>query len=77
VELEVHSNKLNRGQQVQICLSQLCPTQDPVYVSAAVKLSYVVTSPYFDNLDFDTFDAGGPQCQFITSVTIAVGVRTL
>jgi len=24
--------------------------------------------PYFDNLKFDIFDAGGPQCHFITSV---------
>jgi len=26
------------------------------------------TCPYFDNLKFDTFDADGPQCHFITSV---------
>jgi len=32
------------------------------------------TCPYFDNLEFDLFDAGGPQCHFITSVTIAVTV---
>jgi len=30
------------------------------------------TCPYFDNFEFDIFDAGGPQCHFITSVTIAV-----
>jgi len=38
-----------------------------------VKVSYILTtSPYFDNLEFDIFDTGGPQCQFIKSVTIAV-----
>jgi len=35
------------------------------------------TSPYFDNLLFDIFVAGGPQCHFITSVVIAVRIRTL
>jgi len=37
----------------------------------------LTTSPYFDNLEFDVFDAGGPQCHFITTVTITVGIRTL
>jgi len=37
----------------------------------------LTTCPYFDNLEFDIFDAGGPQCYFITSVTIAVWIRTL
>jgi len=32
---------------------------------------------YFDNLELDIFHAGGPQCHFITSVTIAVMFRTL
>jgi len=30
------------------------------------------TCPYVDNLEFDIFHAGGLQCYFITSVTIAV-----
>jgi len=76
---EAHSNKLIRTQQVQICLSQLCPAAaqskvlcGPVQVSAAVKVSYILTtSPYFDNLEFDIFDAGSTQCQFITCVTMA------
>jgi len=34
----------------------------------------LTTSPYFDNLEFDIFVAGGPQCHFITSVTIAVRI---
>jgi len=33
--------------------------------------------PYFNNLDFHVFDAGGPQCHFIASVTIMVRIRTL
>jgi len=35
------------------------------------------TCPYFDSLEFDIFDTGGPQRDFITSVTIAVRIRTL
>ena len=43
-----------------------------------VKVSYILTTcPYFDNLEFDIIFAGGPQCHFITSVTIAVRMRTL
>jgi len=43
-----------------------------------VKVSYVLTtSPYFDNLELDIFDAGDLQCNFITSVTIAVRIPTL
>jgi len=37
----------------------------------------LTTSPYFDNLEFNIFDAGSPECYFIMSVTIAVGIRTL
>jgi len=37
----------------------------------------LTTSPYFDTFGFEIFDAGGPQCLFITSVTIAVRIRTL
>jgi len=33
--------------------------------------------PCFDNLEFEIFDAGGHQCHFITSVIIAVKIRTL
>ena len=28
----------------------------------------LTTCPYFDNLKFDIFVAGGPQCHFVTSV---------
>jgi len=35
------------------------------------------TCPYFDNLEFDIFDAGGLQCHFTMSVTIAVRIRML
>jgi len=42
------------------------------------KVSYVLTTcPYFDNLEFDISDAGGPQCHILTSGTIAVRIRTL
>jgi len=34
----------------------------------------LTTCPYFDNLEFDIFDAGGPQCYFITSVTDAFSI---
>jgi len=50
----------------------------PVQVFAVVKISYILTTcPYFDNLKFDMFGAGGPQCHFITSVTTAVRIRML
>jgi len=56
-----------------IILSQLCPTCRlraacgpgeslcaPIQVFAVVKVSYTLTTfPYFDNLEFDIFDAGG------------------
>ena len=62
-------------------LEQLCnprPACGPVKVFAVVKVSDILTTcPYFDNLEFDIFDTGGPQCHFITSVTIAVRIRTL
>jgi len=42
------------------------------------KVSYVLTTcPCFDNVELDIFDAGGPQCHIVTSVTIAVRIRTL
>jgi len=37
----------------------------------------MTTCPYFDNLEFDIFVAGGLQCHFITSVAITVGITTL
>jgi len=37
----------------------------------------LTTSPYFDNLEFDIFDTGGPQCHFIKSVIITVRIRRL
>jgi len=43
-----------------------------------VKVSYILTTcPYFDNLEFDIFDAGGPQCHFITSFIVPVRILTL
>jgi len=50
----------------------------PVQVFAAVNVSYILTTcPYFDNLEFDIFEASALQCHFITSVTIARWFRTL
>jgi len=44
---------------------------------AAVKESYMLTTcPYFDNLEFDIFDASGAQCHFIMFVANVVGIRT-
>jgi len=52
---------------------QPCPTRDlhavqskvvcgPVDVFAVVKVSYILTTcPYSDNLEFNIFNAGGPQ----------------
>jgi len=37
----------------------------------------LTTCPYFDNLEFDVFVAGGPQCHYIMSRTIAVRIPTL
>jgi len=49
----------------------------PVEVFAVVEVLYILTTcPDFDDLEFDIFVAGGPQCHFITSVTIAVRIRT-
>jgi len=50
----------------------------PVSVFAVVNASYIVKAcPYFDNPEFENFDAVGFQCYFITSVTIAMRIRTL
>jgi len=43
----------------------------------SIGILQLTTFPCFDNLEFDVFDAGGPQCHFITSVTIAVRIWTL
>jgi len=48
----------------------------PGLVLAVVKVSYILTTcPYFDNLEFDIFNAGGPQCYFIMSVSVTTAVR--
>jgi len=50
----------------------------PVWVIALVKVAYILTTcAHFDTFEFDVFDADGPQCHFIMSVAIAVGIRTL
>jgi len=63
---------------------QLCPTRGPVdgfvrpsLVFVVVKVPCILTTcPCFNNLECDIFDAGGPQCHFITFFTIAVRIRT-
>ena len=45
--------------------------------SKSILLYIPTTCPHFNNLEFDIFDAGGHQCHFITSVTIAVRIPTL
>jgi len=47
-----------------------------VEVFAVVKASYILTTCFF-LIELDIFDAGGPQCHLITSVIIAVRIRTL
>ena len=71
-----------------IVLGQLCPTHgpratcDPVegfvrpnlgFICSESILHTLTSSPYFDNLEFNIFDAGSSQCHFATSVTIALG----
>ena len=54
------------------------PLVRPSLVFTVVNVTYLQTTcPCFDNLEFDIFDASGPQCHFITSVTIAARIRTL
>ena len=49
-----------------------------IHFFAVVKVSYMLTTcPHFDNLEIEIFDAGGPQCHFITSFTMAVRISTL
>jgi len=45
--------------------------------SKGILDSLLTTYLYFDNLEFDILDAGGRQCHFITSFTIAVKIRTV
>jgi len=64
--------------QFSVCqkgLYQLCRTRGTVegFVRpnrfCRISSRYILTtSSYFDNLKFDIFDAGGPDCHFITSV---------
>jgi len=43
-----------------------------------VKVSCILTTcPYFDNLEFDIFNADGPRYHFIASFTIAFRILTL
>jgi len=59
-------------------MSNLWPACGPVEVFAVVKVYYILpTCPYFDNLEFDVFDTGVPQCHFITSIIIVVRIHTL
>jgi len=44
--------------------------------SKHILYSLLTTCPYFDIFEFHIYDAGGPQCHFITSATIAVRIRT-
>jgi len=37
-------------------------------------LHMLTSSPYFDNLEFDIFDAGSSQCHIATSVSSAVRI---
>jgi len=48
-----------------------------VQVYAVAKDSYALTTcPCYDNIELDLFDAGGPYCHFITSITIAICSNT-
>ena len=41
-----------------------------------VKVFYVTTCPYFDNLEFDIFIAGGHQCHLSRLLPLLSGVAT-
>ena len=78
----------DRAQSGTMHRCQLCPTRDPRAACNPVKncvrpsvgfaiksmLHILTTCPYFDSLEFDLFVAGGSQCHFITSGTIAVRI---
>jgi len=56
-------------------LAQSMVSCGPVEVFAVAKVAYILTtSPCFDDLEFDIFVAGGPQCHFTTSVAIVVRI---
>jgi len=65
-------------------LGQLCPTSGPVKgferpslcCSCDKSILHTGNLSLFWYFGFEIFDAGGPQCYFITS-TIAVRIRTL
>jgi len=78
------TNSTNKN--IPLSLDQLCPTHGPVdgFVrpSFGLRCSKSIvhtdyTCLYFGNLEFDIFDAGGPECHFIMSFTSAVRIRTL
>jgi len=50
-----------------------CPAQFRFQLQSAL----LTTSPYFDDLEFDIFDAISAHCHFISADTIAVRIRTL
>ena len=55
-----------------------CAAQFRSSLYCYMKVSYIlIACPYVDNLEFDIFDADGPQCHFIMSSTIAVRIRML
>jgi len=66
---------------------QLCPTRGPHVAQSKVlcgpcslgcrcnKSILYSDNLYFDDLEFEIFDAGGLQCHFITYVTNAVTIR--
>jgi len=72
-------------------LLQLCPTRGPPAACGPVEgfvrpsldfrcsksILYTENLSYFDNLQFVVFYAGGPQCHFITYVTIAFMIQML
>jgi len=63
VSVHVHNNVQSAAQSRVLC--------GQVKVLAVVKVSHILTTcPYFDNLKFDIFDAGGgpQQGHFTTSV---------
>jgi len=65
-------------------MSNLRPACSPVEVFVRPSLGFRCSKSIlhtdnlslFDNHELDSFDAGGPQCHYITSVTIAIRIRT-
>jgi len=58
-----------------------CPIEGFVLPSLGFRCSKSILHAdnlsLFENFEFGIFDAGGHQCDFITSVTIALWIRTL